>query len=533
MAKDRINPEARFDLNPCNGRVPTDDFYLNLSNEVRQVIAAGKYSQTLQDQLSKEGVDIMACFLTSYLEDLVSGTNIWNAFVTFHLELYHKPLPFFKTENYEKGGINQQDISFLIWYFINTLQQEGFISPYNDLIFETEDIYDVLVKARDNAPVNESLKKFYTIGENETDYYKARELIDNILFKTYLFYPDTKATLATSVLEISERNEGDENLMNYLSENRDQILHQSHTKLLSLTGKEWAAKVLGENHSLSDDYLKMSKKITGLFLYKGQDLDDIYIEHIASGKKFKLTRKSFDHARELTKVDTILFLGIVKWQNEWWFSGTFFDMPYNADVVKEEKDSLESRHAVSFLDYQEKNVDDILEKQYKAFKNFTDGHQIVFLESEKIGDFYRNYLEYYTETLNLTEKEKEESKKRSEASGFFGKQPEFPDFTETAESGLIFFNPDTGAEIGLGANSAFPLPHNPFFDKKESEGDIKALLMSDSLSKELVMFCIDHCKSELLFFTKGEGKIYLPDIDFLLRYWKNESYFSEPSITLI
>ena len=57
------------------------------------------------------------------------------------------------------------------------------------------------------------------------------------------------------------------------------------------------------------------------------------------------------------------------------------------------------------------------------------------------------------------------------------------------------------------------------------------LIASDDLSKELAMFCIENCKNDLPFFTEQEGRIYLEDIDFLMRFWKENNYYAKPSIT--
>ena len=82
-----------------------------------------------------------------------------------------------------------------------------------------------------------------------------------------------------------------------------------------------------------------------------------------------------------------------------------------------------------------------------------------------------------------------------------------------------------------GTNQTEIASNNPFCNIEESEDDILHLLMSEELSTELVKYCIDHCKTDLPFFNKNIGKKYLEDIDFLLRFWKRESYHSKPSIT--
>lgn len=356
-------------------------------------------------------------------------------------------------------------------------------------------------------------------------------MIDNILFKSYLFYTDTLFDLKGKELEIIEESKNDENIMMFLNNNRDATLHKSHTRLLSLTGKEWMSEIIGNKHPLSADFLNISKKINGYFLYKGQDQSAIFLEHIASSKKFKITKKSFDYSDNLKKIDTIIFMGIVKWKDEWWFSGMQFQVPFNPDLVLDEKNSLESRMAVNFLDHQKKEVDEVLGEQLKAFKDFNNGSQIAFIPSDKIDEFYKAYIDFFNTSLNLSDKEIREAQKRSRKEGFFGIEDKPENYSEVSETGLVFFNPKSGVEIALAVNSAFPLPNNPYFEKEFGKDHIMQLLMNEYLSTELAMYCIDNCKKKLPFFNKGVGKMYLDDIDFLLRFWKKNNYHTKPSIT--
>ncbi|MCK4663070.1 MAG: DUF3843 family protein [Bacteroidales bacterium] len=530
--KKRIYIKEWLELKPYEKQTVTDSYYLKLCNTVKHAITTNKQLFVLQMYLEKKDIDYLACFLTSYFEDIISKTNIWNAFVITHQRLYKKQLPFYILDEYYEEEINPQDISFLIWYYLNTVQEEKFIAPFNDFIVETaEKVMDVFDEAWDYAPENEYLKSFYQIAENETDFYISRNLIDTILFKSYLFYPDTLLKLREQELKIIENSGDEENIMMFLNDNRDNTLHKNSTRLLSLKGKEWAAEILGNKHPLSSDFLNMSQRIIGYFLYKGQDDYDIFLEHIASGKEFKLTKKSFDHSGTLKDVDIILFMGIVQWKDEWWFSGVFFQQSFNPDLILDEKNSLESRVAVNFLDHQRKETDEMLEMQFTAFKDFNNGSQIAFLPSEKIEDFYKAYIEFFNNSLQLSEKEIKEAKQRAKKDGFFGTNDEHKDFSEVSETGLAFFNPKSGSEIALAVNSAFPLPANPYFIEENSEEHIKRLLMDESMSTELAMYCINNCKTKLPFFNKGIGKMYLDDIDFLLRFWKKDNYHAKPSIT--
>ncbi len=529
--KKKIYIQQWLDFKPYQSQTATDGYYLKLSNDVKKAITTNTQSLVLQTYLQPQEIDMLACFLTSYFEDLISETRLWNSFVKKHKELYNKQLPFYFLDEYYEDEINLQDISFLIWYFMNTIQEEKFIAPFNDFIIETaEKIMAVFDKAWGYAPENEHLKQFYEIAENETDFYAARAINDIVLFQSYLFYSDTNRIIKEKEIEIIKNSDAKENIQMFLNDNRDDTLHKSHTRLLSLTAKEWASEIIGENHPLKKDFRNISERIRGCFFYKGQDENNVFIEHIASSKKFNLTKKSFDKGDTLKEIDTILFMGIVQWQNEWWFSGIFFQQPFNADLILDEKNSMAARMQVNFLDHQTKEVDDVLNQQYKAFLDFNNGLPIAFIPSEKVDVFTKNYIDYFNASLKLSAKKQKEAKQRARDEGYFGTEYEPKNYEDVSETALVFFNPKSGVEIALTVNSAFPLPNNPYFDKTENEDHILRLLMDESLSVELVMYCINNCKSKLPFFNDGVGKSYLKDIDFLLRFWKKDNYHTKPAI---
>jgi len=79
---------------PYNRQVKTDPFYLNLCNQVKKELVTGDQAITLLSYLSYDQLNQLCCFLTSYFEDLISGTNLWNSFVSVHTRLYKKPCLF-------------------------------------------------------------------------------------------------------------------------------------------------------------------------------------------------------------------------------------------------------------------------------------------------------------------------------------------------------------------------------------------------------------------------------------------------------
>ncbi|TVQ14022.1 MAG: DUF3843 family protein [Bacteroidetes bacterium] len=529
----RVYIDRWLEIKPYDKQVITDSYYLKLCNEVKQSMVSSEYYFVLGLYYDKEDIDDLACFLTSYFEDLISGTQIWNTFVRLHKKLYGKWLPFYETNEYFEEEINLQDISFLIWYYTNTFQTEKFIHPNNEFIFHlSENVFQVFDRAWEYAPENESLKKIYQIAAHETDFYLARHLIDNVLFRTYLFYTDTGIDLNESLLKVIEEYSKDQNIMTYLNESRDHSVHNFHTRLLGFTGKEWVSEILKEEHPLSIEYKNMSKKIRGYFLYKGQDHYNIHLEHIASGRKFDITKKSIQNPEQLKEIDTIVFMGIARWMNEWWHSGIMVQSAFNPDVILDQKNSIESRKEVDFLDQDKKEVREILDAQLMSFRAFNNNEQIAFMESGKVDSFLKEFFAHHNQSLKLSEEAEKEAKQRAIDEGYLGNMDENKGIPDVEEDALVFFNPQSGIEIAFGVNSAFPARNNPFYDEKDSEDAIMTLFFNENISKELVMFCIDNFQHDLGFFRDKNGELFLEHLDFLLRFFKKGKYFTKPAITL-
>ena len=532
--KPKIYIKQWLELKPYKTHSPSDLYYLNLCNQVYEAVISSPEAFLLEMYLEPEELMSFSCFLVSYFEDLISGTNIWNIFVRQHEALEGKKIPFYDTEDYFEEEINQQDVTFLIWYFLNALQEDRFLSPHNEFMAAlAATVMETFEEAWEEAPENTVLKQHYQLDAN-CDFYDARILMDTLLFKTYLFYPDTHLKLLVAEIELVEENRKDPNLPVLLNDNRDIYVYTSYTRLLSMQGKEWAAALLGKEHPLHDALLQLSPRVQGYFLYKGQDSTHITLEHIASAKSFRLLKESFEHAHTLKEIDTLVFISLANWKGDWWFSGVHFIQPYDPVVVTQEQNSLESKQRIAFLDHQEEKALELLEEQREKFLEFNGGSPIAFLPAPELSRFYKRFISYYNQSLNLSAQEMEETRERA-----LGKVPDEKDpfseedFSDMPEDSLVFFNPRSGGEMAFGITSAFPAKDNPFYDPANSQESVIQLLISEEFSKELVHYCIDHYKDQLPFFQEDPGRQYLEDLDFLLRFWKAETYHTSPAMSFI
>jgi len=531
--KKKIYIKDWLELKPYESHKPTDSYYLKMANEIKSIFRNPDIL-ALSLYLDESEINMLCCFLVSYFEDVISGTDIFNTFRKEHKALYQKPLPFYVTKTYYDNEINKADVTFLSWYFLNTVQQRDFALPHHKVFPAfAEKVMKVFDREYEYAPENEALKPYYKIDENETDYYKIRGIVETILLGTYLFYPDTALDMISEEEEIFEKHKKNKNLLSFFQENRDIFYFKTRTRLLGLSGTEWVAGLAGKQHPLYSDILSISQRISGFFLYKGQNEKTIHLEHIASGKKFALTKASFDQHADLNEIDTILFIGIVRWQNIWWFSGIFYIQDFNADLILDEKNSVPSRRQVAFLDFERKETVDILKKQERAFLVFNNASHIAFMKTDQLENFITGYNNFYNESLGLTDQQIQDAHKRSKKEGFLKDQIKLDfDFSEEFEVATVFFNPKSGIEMAFNCTSAFPASNNPYFDPEESDEDVYYILTSEETSKELADYCLDNFIDKLTFFENSTNQKLLKDIDFLLRFWKRHNYHTEPQITL-
>jgi hypothetical protein len=153
------------------------------------------------------------------------------------------------------------------------------------------------------------------------------------------------------------------------------------------------------------------------------------------------------------------------------------------------------------------------------------------MPQSELNDFLENTIAKYNHSLNLSSQEIQKTKDQSKNDGFLGGESSRKKPTDSDDLVIVFFNPKMGIEIGLNYVSAFPLDFNPYFDEKNSDRDLIYVFSSSGVSKELAEYCFEIGKGKLPFFTHRLGSFLQKDLDFLLRFWKNDSYFSKPAIS--
>lgn len=517
-AQKRILLEDWQEIKPYQKTSKSDLYYLEICNEIHDKIYAENFHLSMKDFVRGEGVSLFCIFLTSYLEDIISGSNIWNSFIKKHQELYGKPLPFYDDKDYVEGEVNLSDVKFLTWYFINCVNKNMLINPQDDFIHKiTESIFTILETEYEYAPENTLLRETYFIPETE-NYYKVRNLLDNILTKTYLFFPDTGFALMRQEAEIIE---GGRRVETALNDNRDRYIHEAKTALLALSAKEWATLILGKNNPIVAHLQTMSPRVHGSFLLLGQNEKYLELEHISTGKKINVLKETFPKHKEL-KENSIIFMSCVQWMGEWWFSGIFIASSYNEEFLSKEKENQFAKESLSFMENQN-IILDALKEHHEAFLTYNKGIPVAFLRREEVDEFMNGYFQFFNETKGFSEEEKEKAVKKYKPK--YAKSEEKPDTTM-----VLFHNQNSGFEVYSNVENAFSIRQNKFLDKDKIDQNFYQIFLSDYYSKEFLDYSVEVSQKKLAFF---KNKYSQEEFDFLKRFFKNARYHTKPRLTIV
>ena len=137
MKNTKIYPKDWLQLHPYKQSGPTDLYYTRIANQIHEMM-----EQTdLANSFEKEDVIQISMRMAAYFEDVISGLNIWRAFITEYKKQTSNYLPFYTvSDHYYDDEANYEDVRFLLWHY--TQQYHGakkgtFVNPDNPANEET------------------------------------------------------------------------------------------------------------------------------------------------------------------------------------------------------------------------------------------------------------------------------------------------------------------------------------------------------------------------------------------------------------
>ena len=325
-------------------------------------------------------------------------------------------------------------------------------------------------------------------------------------------------------------------LQHYHTDYLDMYLEVEEIKQLSCFLTAYFVDIISEtnmyNAFTTKHYELYSKYLP---FYSIVDDDYLKLEHIATDNPVNITRKSIDFNPDFKKDDSILNISVIKWMDNWWFTGTYSLMKFDADIILDEKNSVNSRR---LFNQDENLIKENIVSQKSAFLEFNKDRLIKFhTTGKKVQKFIKDFFDYYNKSLNITAEVKEQSIKRQKDMGFFGggidQNIVSDEFKYT--DGLVYYNPDSGIELLFGYNCLFHTRYRVGLTDDELEFEFEDMLMGNDASTNLLTYLIKNFPTP---WAKFEGEkpmenLLINNFDFMLRFLHPESYNAKPSVTLI
>jgi hypothetical protein len=528
MTPEIITLEQWLSYKPYNEQVESDLYYINVSNILKEGMYKDKFFMD-EFNLDDEATTALAIVLASYIEDKASNTNIYNTFKRTFQKMYQKSTIFKMDYNSYDSLFDTNDVMFLVWYYISMRDTEVITGPNEVTMSEPSfELARLMAQHAENPPCNEALKFYYQIPNENANIFDIRSLINNLLFHSYLFYPDTQkffepiknAVLSENYDELSKEDR-DSTIMARIYESHYTILYHYCTRLLALNGKEWCVNYIGEDHPLSEHILNISQGIRSYYMYRDQSADDWIFEHIASGMLFEVSKESYAPQFKLIPGETILYTTLNRWKDKWYCNGIYMYVEFDADMILDLKFSQDAKDEIAFLNKENNNkIEMIYQEADKLFNTYNNNSPIAFIPAEKLFDFIDNFNTYYNDNKTISQ-----TANRNIRIGVNIDPEEMQKLSLRYPYVMIFSNPKHGFEFSLEISRAIPDARNPGYKEDNTHLYIWELLIEKNISPELARYCFDNYAEQMSFFKTGVGKDFATELDFIMRFYKQEAYY--------
>lgn len=260
MKNIKIYPKDWLQLHPYKQSGPTDLYYTGIANRIYNMMEQTR----LANSFEKDEVLQISMRMAAYFEDVISGLNIWRAFIIAYKEMYGKQLPFYTPDHhYYDDEVNYEDIRLLLWHYTQQyhgVRKSTFVNPDNEANGETARlIYDLFCHEWTTAPENEQMQKFFAPETRYDTTEKYNELLYWFHYNSYLL-TDSKVEMTETFKAYCQENPGNESNAQAIMVIHDSLAHISKTPFLAYTSPKWLSLILPETHPDYDNFVAEGEK---------------------------------------------------------------------------------------------------------------------------------------------------------------------------------------------------------------------------------------------------------------------------------
>lgn len=434
MRAKKIFPAEWLAIKPYNNPDSVDLYYVGLANKVMRFLEKSELADYFKDELFIRKASL---YLVSWFEDICSNLGMWALINKECLVRYGSKLPFYDVAKYYEGEVNPQDLSLLLWHFMQVYNEKNtLLNPENPWLLKTAlELTNLFDEEYESAPENERLHAFIHndfIGDN---WWECRKLMEWFHMSSYVFLGAPEA-VAEAIADSEYKGMPLSKRM-YMAVT-EHMFNYKHN-LLSLNVQQWLGKIT--ENAVFD---KIERSKPSMFMYKGQGSTTFRLYDMVEGKEYGVDMDSFAEGessiRNYVEDKTLVYTTLVKFNGKYFISGMMTELRGvgNAKI----NDAIEEMRIQRALESQQKD-------NYPVFLAASGGEPAVILRDRDA------VKKFFVEKLKFTNAD----------------EFDMPPIVSNAKCYAIYGDPINGLCISPNNGQCLAIPGNKFYKKDAAKKD--------------------------------------------------------------
>ena len=434
MRAKKIFPAEWLAIKPYNNPDSVDLYYVGLANKVMGFLEKSELADYFKDELFIRKASL---YLVSWFEDVCSNLGMWALVNKECLVRYGSKLPFYDVSKYYEGEVNPQDLSLLLWHFMQVYNEKNtLLNPENPWLLKTAlELTNLFDEEYESAPENERLHAFIHndfIGDN---WWECRKLMEWFHMSSYVFLGAPEA-VAEAIADSEYKGMPLPKRM-YMAVT-EHMFNYKHN-LLSLNVQQWLGKIT--ENAVFD---KIERSKPSIFMYKGQGSTTFRLYDMVEGKEYGVDMDSFAEGessiRNYVEDKTLVYTTLVKFNGKYFISGMMTELRGvgNAKI----NDAIEEMRIQRALESQQKD-------NYPVFLAASGGEPAVILRDRDA------VKKFFVEKLKFTNAD----------------EFDMPPIVSNAKCYAIYGDPINGLCISPNNGQCLAIPGNKFYKKDAAKKD--------------------------------------------------------------
>jgi hypothetical protein len=389
-----------------------------------------------------------------------------------------------------------------------------------DILDIAKGIYELLEPKIEEVYITEFYRSFFEIAD-DISFFELKIRLKWFALHSYIPGYEFSLKVRDEALLFFEehpdfvRSEETADQMKYAFE--EDYLYAKRSSLSAFSSLEWFSEVANGSKEIKRHILNLEKRIMTMFIYEGEDERYYKFSEKNTGKQMEVRKESVTLDTRNIKGREMFFLSLVKWNGDWWMSGTLLGWgESDGNSPDPNAPNAEPPPFYLFNEKEQANLRENTELMGRHFQDYFQDQFILLKNEEELQKAVNSFFQYHNERLDIQEKARQSTDKpsvwpnkkadwKSSASGV------------TGELALTFI-PGEGIQMNPSLGESIRM----MWKKKASPEEKQQLfftLLGESTHPATARYLIEHLPTQNLAFPIPASKVdALENAEFLMRF---------------